>query len=292
MAHLSRRDFLKCAGVSLLAPVALQIPHLSPPPANSLIHGRALSTVPVYETPSNSAVVKSRLWPDTIVPIFDADPDWYRLENGYAKREALQPVLLKSEAAAMPALPFWAEVGGAVAVARQWCAADAPLVARIGHGGVAQVVDMLLGATVWYGLADEDAFIGWSQAAPWIPVSTLPPERAPMTLLIDTSAHQIEVVTGGEPALRASAALKADLPRGHFRVQDRRFSVKSGGESASAVYGAPWHLDFGAFSLSGAYWHNQFGKASAVPGPDVQVTPPVASWLFERIDDQTVVIVR
>lgn len=49
---------------------------------------------------------------------------------------------------------FWAEVAGPVAAVRQWCAADAPFVTRIGHGGVAQIIDYLSDKTTsWYEIA-------------------------------------------------------------------------------------------------------------------------------------------
>jgi hypothetical protein len=278
--------------VTLLASAAAQLPHLSTSPSIDFVHGRALTALPVYAAPSERADVKARLWPDTIVSIRHQNADWYALENGYAKRESLQPVVLKSEVASVPALPFWAEVGGAVAAIRQWCAADAPLVARIGHGGVAQVVDRLPGSTIWYGLADEDGFLGWSQAAPWLPVSDTEDALTNTTLLVDTSARQIHVLEDEEEILDAPIALGADVQRGSHQLKMRRHSVKSAVESASIAYGAPWQLDFGSFALSGAYWHNKFGKPEVVPGSAVQVTPPVARWLFGHTGDDTIVVVR
>ena len=292
MVHLSRRQFLKCVGVTLLASAAAQIPHLSPSSAIQFIHGRALRTLPVYAAPFEQSEIKARMWSDSVVPIQEADAGWYLLQNGYAKREAIQPMVLKHTSTSLPALPFWAEVGGSVAVVRQWCAADAPLVARIGHGGVARVVDMLPGAVDWYAVADEDSFLGWSQAAPWHPVAANLADNTHTTLIIDTQARQIEVLADDEAVLRAPVALGDDVPRGTFHLQKRRHSVKSSLYQASSLYGAPWQLQFGAFSLVGAYWHNQFGKPGAVQGAEVQVTPAVAGWLFARVGGHTPVIVR
>lgn len=275
--------------MSLLASAVAPLP--CPSPSIDFVHGRALTALPVYAAPSERAAVKARLWPDSIVPIRSSGADWYSLENGYAKREHLQPVVLKSEAPPQSTLPFWAEVGGPVAAIRQWCAADAPLVARIGHGGVAQVVDKLPGSTVWYGLSDEDQFLGWSQAAPWHPVSDVEDQGSGIILIVDTRTPQISVLEDEEEILRAPIALGAQVPRGSYRVERRQHSVKSTLENTSIVYGAPWQLDFGAFALAGAYWHNKFGKPDLMPGTAVQVTPPVASWLYTHTSADTRVIV-
>ncbi len=65
----------------------------------------------------------------------------------------------------------WIEVVAPVAAVRQWCAPDAPLVTRIGHGGIVRVIDRLPGDTLWYGIASETGdLLGWSQAAHWKPV--------------------------------------------------------------------------------------------------------------------------
>jgi hypothetical protein len=110
--------------------------------------------------------------------------------------------------------------------------------------------------------------------------------------MVDTRAQQIEVLADDELVLRAPVAFGGDIPKGSYRLQTRKRSVKSLIDDASRIYGAPWQLDFGAFSLAGAYWHNKFGKRGVVPGVEVQVTPPVAGWLFERIGEHTPVLVR
>jgi hypothetical protein len=289
--HLSRREFLKYAGVAVLGSAAAGLPtflHTTPSHAG---YGRALSALPVYAAPSGESKFIKRLWPDTVAPLLDIRGDWYQLDNGYAKRSGLQPVSPMTETAINPTLPFWAEVGGAVAIVREWCAADAPMIARIGHGGVAQVVDMLSGDnTAWYALADEDEFLGWSQAGVWQPVIENIDHIAAQ-VYINTHAGQIDVVQKDRSLLRAPIALGAALTPGTYALSQRKRSVKLRVDNASDGYGVPWKLDCGAYSLTGAYWHNEFGTQQRVQGASIQVTPPVARWLYHHLPQGTPVII-
>lgn len=70
------------------------------------------------------------------------------------------------------------------------------------------------------------------------------------------------------------------LPSGTYPLQR--------GQMGSIVnhefHGVPWQIHIGAdYNLNGVYWHNQFGAAS--PGPAVQVTPILARWLYQNMDD-------
>src|SRR5690606_35409212 len=132
LSHLSRSEFLKSSGIAVLAGTVGRLSLMLPSaPQIEALYGRALSVLTVYDSPSPSAVVINRLFPDSVVPIIDTLSDWYQLANGYAKRSDIQPMMLTNHTVPTPQLPFWAEVGGAVAIVRGWCAADAPLVARI-----------------------------------------------------------------------------------------------------------------------------------------------------------------
>src|SRR5690554_8060943 len=80
--------------------------------------------------------------------------------------------------------PFWGEVIAPIAPIRQYCSADAPLVTRIGHGGVAQIVDYLPGEPHgWYGIGNQNGQVaGWTQAIYW---------QAVDEVRIDQSTEQI-----------------------------------------------------------------------------------------------------
>lgn len=282
---LSRRQFLQAAGIALSAAhlPRLNLTSANAAPAHSFeaLYGRALATVPVYAAPQANAPL-SYLWSDTVVPILDSSGEWYRLPDGYARREGLQPLLEPAQTTPTDAAPpFWGEVTGAVAVIRAWCTANAPMVTRVGHGGVLFVADRLtLDGIDWLGVANDEhgALIGWSQAAAWslTPEDTL---SAALTLHIDRAAQRLTAYDADQPVLTAPAAAQPTLSAGTFPIQERRLTLPS--ERA----GTPWALRFGANQrLTGAYWHNRFGSAFVAPDASsaVEVAPALARWLYPR----------
>ncbi|MEP7292356.1 MAG: L,D-transpeptidase, partial [Chloroflexota bacterium] len=169
---------------------------------------------------------------------------------------------------------------GAVAMVRVWCAADAAVVTRIGHGGVLYVKDKLtVNEIEWYGVAERDAddLLGWTQAAFWSPVSL--DDAAPsLTLVINTHTQQMDVHEADQHLLSAPISTGGTLPPGSYSIAKRypTFSATS-----DTHYHASWALTFGAnLNLAGVYLHNHFGQP--YPGTAVQVTPPLARWLYPR----------
>lgn len=286
MSGLSRRRFLQLAGIALVGSAFDW--SLTHTPTTSETHGRALVAAAVHESPAAASTVLSRLWPDSVSRILDARGDWYRLPQGYALRTALQPVLLHPPQVAVspPGLPFWAEVSGAVAAVRTWCAADAPLVTRIGHGGTAHVVDFLPGdVTPWYGVASASGeWLGWTQALHWRPVEHVRDSEA--SIHIEINRRRLTVFDNNRPILQAPVALGAALESGMYPIQRRQAGDDPVLIGEKIFYGASWPLYFGErqHSLTGVYWHNQFGQPT--PGPAVQVTPLLARWLYVRLADK------
>lgn len=304
MAQFSRRQFLHLAGVTLLATrlpgfTALAEAATSTPEF-AVQQGRTLLPASVHARPSANATVADRLWPDSIVTLAGASAGWYRTASGFVERGAIQPVARHSPTEAAPAStpPFWAEVAGPVAAVRRWCAADAPLVTRIGHGGTARIIAApppgAASGPSWYGLADDTgALLGWTQAAHWQPVH-LEAEGATLRLEIARRDSQLTVFVGGRPALRAPIAAGSRLEPGAYPLSRARIAgaplalVEYGDD---ALYGAPWQLDLGGqYRLTGAYWHNRFGGWA--PGPDVQVPPFLARWLYAQTGPGSVVYIR
>jgi hypothetical protein len=279
---LSRRHFLQATGIALAAAHLPRASHAAP--TFDPLYGRALSAVPVYPTPQSGSFAKT-LWSDAVTPILSTSGAWYRLPDGYARRETLQPMLIPAERHEIPTSPpFLGEVNGAVAVVREWCAADAPLVTRIGHGGVLWVSDLLtLDGIDWYGVRDgaDGALLGWTQAPSWSPAT---PDDAKMTLTlqIDLQAQQLHVSEGTEQLLSAGISATRSLQAGHYAITQRQPSFTS----ADGHYGAPWALESGSgMTLSGAYWHNQFGSVTndtLKPDGTIELPPPLARWLYPR----------
>ncbi|MFN8564664.1 MAG: L,D-transpeptidase [Anaerolineae bacterium] len=155
----------------------------------------------------------------------------------------------------------------ASAVVRAACAADAPLIARIGHGGVLRVIDYLPGDGIdWYGVAENENadLLGWTQAAAWSPARV--DDAAPTLALVVSAAEQrLRVQDGDRILLTAPISTGRDLVPGIYTVTDRQ----PNGTDEQHV-GAPWSLAFGDdLNLSGVYWHNRF--SAIAPGAAVQV---------------------
>jgi hypothetical protein len=268
---LSRRQFLQLAGVISLGHFSgLEVPSFSN------LQGRALRAAPVYPRPDHHTQPLRHLWPDSVTPLAAVTDDWYRVPKGFARRSDLQPVALQE---AIPVsqetpLPVWAEVGTAVAVVRQWCAADAPCITRIGHSGIMRLVDSLPG---WYAVADHtDAVLGWSPDSNWLPVPAISPET-PVDLVL--RQEMLTVYQQGQVSARAPVSLSQPLAAGMYDVTQGR----PGGDQDAQTghYGAAWQLHFGpGCTLAGTYWHNDFGQP--LPGPTVQITPALARWLYPR----------
>lgn len=283
----TRRQFLQLAGIAAFGS------HLSPSfqfmkslvPEAPALQGRALAALTVYARPSLEAAPIARLWPDAVTALLDTQGDWYRLPNGFAPRSGIQPMKPASPAAVPPRdLPFWSEVAAPVASVRACCAADAPLVTRVGHGGVMLVVDFLPDSPApWYGVAAENGdLLGWTQAVHWQPVNENAAEASGLALELDTRSQQLTAWEAGRAVLQAPCSIGRGIRHGAYRVEARQ---TGGGrlhlDDKTDVYGVPWRVRFGDYDLSGAYWHNHFG--SGIPGASVQVTPVLAQWLHASL---------
>lgn len=278
---LSRRRFLQLAGITAVSAAvsAAGLP-LAAAPAFEPVYGRALDTLPVFAAPGGQPV--AQLWSDTVMPLLGVSGEWYRLPAGYARREGVQPLLTPARRqTTLAAPPFWGSVTGAVAVVRAWCAAAAPIVTRVGHGGVLRIVDQLTEAGLaWYGVAESEsgALLGWTQAAAWSPAALDQPAQR-LTLALEQSAQRLTAYADAQPLLTAPVATGRDLSAGVYPLTEQRAA-----QQQADYHGAPWVLDFSGLPLSGAYWHNRFGqpRTAAQADPFVQVPPALAQWLYPR----------
>lgn len=281
---LSRRQFLQLAGIALFHTHLINFPV----PTLHSSYGRTLQAVPVRVRPDYTDDVIAHLWPDSIVSISPVQNNWYATQAGFVPKEAVQPVLIQPTTQPFfpSTIPFWAEVLAPCAAVRQWCAADAPLITRIGNGGVLQVIDQLTGTPHWYGVADERGeLLGWSQASAWQPVKHQAIDL-PLAIILQARKQIMTIGTSGHTILEAHVACGEELPAGTYTVERHHVS----GIRAGSFYGAPWPLKVGDhWTLTGAYWHNQFGVPT--PGPAVQTTTYLARWLYEHCGPDSHMIV-
>ncbi len=289
---LSRRAFLSLSGMTLLAATlpfdGLDARLALPEP----VEGRALGVVAVRSAPDAAAPVVRHLWPDSTALLLGFDGDWYTVPDGYVHRHDLQPMLLSgTESPAQAAvLPGWATVVAPVAPVRAWAAGSAPLVTRIGHGGVLAVVDALPGEDGgWYAVSESLAGtpLGWTPASRWGLCAEPEPGRADLrrSLVLDRPGARIIAREDGRDLLHLSAA----VPRGGLSIPVQSGLIRQPAARIGDYYGAAWCLSSGGLLIYGAYWHHHFGQIGE--GPGWELAPWAARWLYGWLPPDAPIIV-
>ena len=291
---LSRRSFLQLVGASLAATTLRPTPLLVAA-QTEIYQGRAFSALPIYETRNRLTQPIAHLWPDGVTTILDSDDDWYHISGGWVRREGLQPMLPYDSSAYrfVQDVPSWAEVAASVAPVRAYCSADAPLVTRIGHGGVSQVIDTLPDEpNGWYGIADQSGkLLGWTQSVFWRPVEVEIKAGNDHVLHVDRKRGLITAYEGTRKILEAPFSDGAGLQSGEFTT--RHGAIGGLQWQANKPYeGVGWQTLFGdGQMIAGVYWHNRFGHAVG-DGPEVQTTPLLARWLYGWLGENAQIVVE
>lgn len=278
---LTRRTFLSLSGATLLA-TALPVEGLDAPLPEP-VTGRALKAVVVRSAPDGAAPMVRHLWPDSTTPLLGLKGDWYAVPDGYVHRYDIQPMLSSApgDMAHPAALPAWAVVVAAVAPVRRWASAAAPLVTRIGHGGVLAVVDALPGDDGgWYALSEhpDSTPLGWTPATRWSICTEPEPARTTRArrLLLDRARAAIIAQEDGRDVLRLSAAVPPRMRAG--RPGTGGGLLRQPAARINPWYGAAWVLSGNGMLLYGVYWHHRFGETGE--GPGWEVAPWAARWLY------------
>lgn len=282
---LTRRQFLQLSGVAFLGSrLFADFPARALPETN-LLYGRTLTATPLL---SRSQIDSIHLWPDSVVEIRDVSGDYYTVEGGRILRQHLQPMPLYSpHAAELPEPPFAAEVASTAAAVHSWCAADAPIITRIGHGGTARIDDRLTSDSgiEWLHLTDDSGQpLGWSQAQAWKSIDT-PLVNHSLDVTIDTRTSLLTAAHDGEVLFQTAVSIGQDIAPGSYIVGAQSISSTKG-----KFAGIPWrtHIE-GIGDIMGVYWHNAFGMPAAEPS--VQMMPLVARLLYEGLNSASQVIV-
>lgn len=288
---LTRRSFLQLVGASVAATTLSPFTRLIAAVSTDTYQGRALTSLPVYMKSDTRESIVGRLWPDSIAHIMDQQAEWYRIPEGWVQREGIQPMLPYDPEVYVfnRTAPFWAEVAAPAAAVRQYCAADAPLVTRVGHGGVLKVIDTLPGEpNGWYGMANEQGdLLGWTQGVFWRPVMQQDQSGNGNHLLFDRHSHLMSAFEDNQLVMQAPFSSGAWLTAGTF--QPLRGLL---GGNTDGYQGVPWQTVFGeGQTIAGAYWHNQFGRP-VTKGSAVQLTPLLARWVYEWAGEDTHIVVE
>lgn len=277
MANLTRREFLKMSGAAVGTLLLPQPLAFSP----NLSHGRTLRPVSTYAFPNSRSAVTRRLWPDTVVRFSHHDADWLRISEGYIPAADVQPMELLSHSPSVHPyeLPYWAQIAGPAASVYSWCDLTAPLMTRIGHSGIMQVIDRLqIGDSTWLGLSDSAGhLLGWTPAVGWEPLHVPESRQTPVEVLLDPRSYTLAAFMG--ESLIVHTRFSTDLQPSPAHVALHRHSPALPALPDRSYYGIPWPLTAGEHIIAGAYWHNQFG--SATPGSLIQLPPQTAKTLYE-----------
>ncbi|MEZ4667313.1 MAG: L,D-transpeptidase [Anaerolineae bacterium] len=290
----SRRTFLKWVGASLAATSLRPMLAFLPAFDISLHRGRALTALPVYQYRGQDAPIVSHIWPDSAIEFSESRGEWYQVAGGFVQRDSIQPMNpdQNGEHRFETQYPFWAEVIGPAASVRSYCAANAPLATRIGHGGVMQVVDGLPGEPYgWYAVADAGGYIlGWTQATQWQKIVMEPDSDAERLIIVEQPTHTLTAYENGKPILKAAYAAGMEIAGGLYPSE--RLSPGGGYWNGDPNYhGLPWRIRLSEkYEISGAYWHNRFGQG--VPGPALQLPVAVARWLYEWHSSGVPVVIK
>lgn len=227
------------------------------------------------------------LWPDSAVPIQGRHAGWYAVAGGFVRRHELQPMLpYHPESALKPShLPMPIGVIAPVAPVRRWASAGAPLLARVGYGGVLWAVDSLpdAGEGSWYAVSrvPDGPLLGWTPAPRWSSEALDRPEHdslPPRTLTLDRARGILRAQEDGQEVLSAPAAAPVGAMRGVWPLSGASPTLTAGGWP-----GAAWGLRSDGPSLYGVHWHHQLEGVSE--GPGWEVSPWVARWLYGWLPD-------
>src|ERR1043166_792059 len=148
MNLLSRRNFLKQSWIAASLPWLGTTPNattallrLDVPSADGF-SGRAFHLTDVYALSDEPGAVVGQLLPDSVTAVRAVNEDlrWYQLSDssGYVRSAAIQPILpyTRPEIVETVGDGFWAEMIAPVSDIHEWCAGQAPIVARLGYGAM------------------------------------------------------------------------------------------------------------------------------------------------------------
>ncbi len=224
-----------CGAAALAATLPID---LGLPDAPLIVEARVLTAASIYRQPAAGAEVVGRLWPDSVARVREA------AGTGMPPVKATCAARTPSQCSRWPGSRRWLAVAGCalsapIAPLRAWAAADAPLVGRVGYGGVMAASDRLVGNGDWLGVAPEPGGepLGWTPADRWAVVDVpAAPQASWRGLRLDRAAGIVLALEGEEAVLRLPAAPPAGVEAGCYRLEGRAPS------GAGQPPGAAWVL--------------------------------------------------
>ncbi len=314
---LSRRDFLKLAGLGLAT--AFSPVDLAKATSNfGLVadqKGRVLKTnIQLFEEPNFNSVPTKEAWQDIILPItgiaISDDEEthnrvWYKIgKEGYAYSGEIQPVLtrLNEPIYKHPKEGSLAEVSVPYTDAREEPKEDSELAYRLYYENTYLVIETIKNKETkktWYLIHDDKwdkkyyVLASHLRIIPDTELAPISPEVPEYKKSIEVRLIQQLVVAyeGSTPvfATRAStgarfASGKYFTPQGIFKTSYKRPSRHmAAGNLANSGYdlpGVPWvlYITKSGISFHGTYWHNDFGAPRS--HGCINLSSKAAKWLY------------
>ncbi len=311
---LSRRDFLKLSGYSLMG---IFLPELSShfPQGDDFVNlqGRIIDrTVWSYDEPNSKSKRAKLYWHDLVIPITNTtigDDEaaynrvWYQLEEGgYAYSGGIQPVrTILNEPQQIPTRGALGEVSVPYTDAYLELDANAEMIYRLYYETVHWVTGTVKSTdgSIRYRLLDDKfeqyyyvparhiRLLSNEELAPLSP--NVPDENKRVEVHLDDQllmayeygkiVFATRISTGGK---RLSG--KYTTPVGDFITFHKRPTRHmAAGDIASNGFdlpGVPWvlYITQGGISFHGTYWHNDYGRPHS--HGCINLTPQAAKWLF------------
>lgn len=315
---LTRRDFLKLAGLSMAA--ALLPANLTRTrPTSGLLpdqEGRvATKSAQLFDAPGFGANPLNEIWQDIILPITDIaiseDEDahnriWYKLgDEGYAYSGDIQPVRtrLNKPLYEHPKEGRLAEVSVPYTDARREPNDDAEFAYRLYYETTHWVMKTIVDEKtdkVWYELRDDkwkdDSFYVLASHLRIVPTDELTPISPDVpeykkSIEVRLIQQLVVAYEGSHPvfATRASTGTRFAsgsyyTPQGvfttYYKRPSRHMATDNLANSGYDLPGVPWvlYLTKSGISFHGTYWHNDFGAPHS--HGCINLAPYAAKWLY------------
>lgn len=314
LARLSRREFLKLAGKSLLSLFLLPtFERVREVEGGGL--GRIVSNdTGVYTHPSNKDQPFTLLYQDQVFPIEsltrsedgpDYNPIWYQLKGqGYVHSGSVQPVEVKVNTPVTYLPPQGALFEVSVPFTDTLWSHKTPrfIAYRLYYGTTHWVSSVLRDehGSVWYKIFDDKFKVSHYANAVHLrqvkladvePISPqVPAQLKRLEIRLESQtvlAYEDENVVYMARAATGAHFSNGDFrtPTGHFETSRKRPSrhMASGDPAAPNGYdlpGVPWvcYITSSGIAFHGTYWHNDFGKPRS--HGCVNVSSEAARWIY------------
>jgi lipoprotein-anchoring transpeptidase ErfK/SrfK len=315
-ANLSRRDFLKMSGLSLMGLAMPSLPlHYFFDDIFDSQQGRVTSNLLwTYDQPGFNSKQVKMFWRDLVIPITNVTVSddqsaynrvWYQIgDEGYAYSGNVQPVqtILNTPTLDIPTSGLLGEVSVPFTDALNGPDDSAPFGYRLYYETVHWIKSAVKNnqdGKIWYQVLDDK----WNELyyAPGEHLRILSDdELAPLSVNILGAQKRIEVHLNDQLLFAyenenpvfvtrvASGEVLRDgiytTPTGSFTTYYKRPTrhMAAGDITASGfdLPGVPWvmYITESGISLHGTYWHNDFGHPHS--HGCVNLSPSAAKWLF------------